>query len=279
MHCLRLLALLLLAAPVFGADTGLEFSGVLTDGEKTRVALTDKAKGQTVWLETGGILNGYTFASYRPKDETVVLRRDGQDFPLRLTIAKSPEPARAATGVLGATLSLPPDPAPPGATAPMTGVAAAVPANSPATGPTAPPNANDAGAAGGTLAANAGPISGAPVDPQNPALVATTPIVLQPTSTIPGAANPAPTAVATVVPLPAQPTPAANPTDVASVPAPMTPVNALTATGPATSVSVRAGDTMEQISARTGVPLPQLQVMNPGVNPRSLKAGEVIRIR
>jgi len=42
---------------------------------------------------------------------------------------------------------------------------------------------------------------------------------------------------------------------------------------------VRAGDSLSVISARTGVPLPTLESLNPGVSSNSLQVGQRLRLR
>jgi LysM domain len=42
---------------------------------------------------------------------------------------------------------------------------------------------------------------------------------------------------------------------------------------------VKAGDTLARIAARTGVPLPRLQALNPSVDPQTLVTGQRIRLR
>jgi hypothetical protein len=42
---------------------------------------------------------------------------------------------------------------------------------------------------------------------------------------------------------------------------------------------VKAGDNLSTISARTHVPLPTLEALNPKVNPQSLQTGQRLRLR
>jgi LysM repeat protein len=42
---------------------------------------------------------------------------------------------------------------------------------------------------------------------------------------------------------------------------------------------VRSGDSLSVISARTGVPLPTLESLNPGVSSNSLQVGQRLRLR
>lgn len=43
--------------------------------------------------------------------------------------------------------------------------------------------------------------------------------------------------------------------------------------------TVRSGDSLSVISARTGVPLPTLESLNPGVSSSSLQVGQRLRLR
>jgi len=43
--------------------------------------------------------------------------------------------------------------------------------------------------------------------------------------------------------------------------------------------TVKSGDTLSAISATTGVSLPTLEQLNPGVNPGALQAGQRLRLR
>lgn len=47
----------------------------------------------------------------------------------------------------------------------------------------------------------------------------------------------------------------------------------------AKSYLVRSGDSLSVISARTGVPLPALETLNPGVSSSSLQPGQRLRLR
>jgi LysM repeat protein len=47
----------------------------------------------------------------------------------------------------------------------------------------------------------------------------------------------------------------------------------------AKSYTVQSGDTLSAISAKTGVSLPLLEQLNPGVNPGALQAGQKLRLR
>ena len=42
---------------------------------------------------------------------------------------------------------------------------------------------------------------------------------------------------------------------------------------------VKSGDSLSVISVRTGVPVPTLESLNPGVNPNALQTGQRLRLR
>jgi LysM repeat protein len=42
---------------------------------------------------------------------------------------------------------------------------------------------------------------------------------------------------------------------------------------------VKSGDTLSNISAKTGVPLPTLETLNPNINPNALQTGQRLRLR
>jgi hypothetical protein len=80
---LRLATFLGLAATTpLRAD--VEFVGILATSQTTHFALGDTATGRTDWVERGRVFAGFTVISYEPKEETLLLRRDGQDLRLRL---------------------------------------------------------------------------------------------------------------------------------------------------------------------------------------------------
>lgn len=67
-----------------GARAEVEFVGVLVTSQQSRFALHDTASGRTEWLEIGGGFAGFTVAAYQPAADTLVLRREGKEQPLRL---------------------------------------------------------------------------------------------------------------------------------------------------------------------------------------------------
>jgi LysM repeat protein len=43
--------------------------------------------------------------------------------------------------------------------------------------------------------------------------------------------------------------------------------------------TVRSGDTLSQISVKTGVSVPTLEALNPGINPNALQTGQRLKLR
>jgi hypothetical protein len=80
-----LLASLLMAT--FATSTAraeIEFVGILATSHARHFALGDSTSGRTEWVVTGGTFGGYTVVAYEPKDDTLLLRRDGNILRLRL---------------------------------------------------------------------------------------------------------------------------------------------------------------------------------------------------
>jgi hypothetical protein len=72
---------------IFGPSTSradIEFIGILATSQARHFALGDTATGKTDWVTLGNTFGGYTVASYEPRDDTLLLRRDGSDLRLRL---------------------------------------------------------------------------------------------------------------------------------------------------------------------------------------------------
>ena len=82
--------LLLAVLPVcaVAADLGIEFTGVLVMSDQTQVALTISTTGSTSWVTVGQKFSGYVVSAFDPKDEVVVLTKDGVPTRLRLKTAK-----------------------------------------------------------------------------------------------------------------------------------------------------------------------------------------------
>jgi LysM repeat protein len=72
---------------------------------------------------------------------------------------------------------------------------------------------------------------------------------------------------------------AAKSTTSVSVPAVVNPAVAHREFSKARFYTVRAGDSLSVISAKTGVPLPTLESLNPGVNPAAIQAGQRLKLR
>jgi LysM repeat protein len=180
------------------AEPAVEFSGVLTENGKARVALTDKATGFTRWVESGAEFNGYTVANYDAKEETVTVKKDGAEYRLPLVSSKSHSSTTsvASNGGSGGALvpasasgsaGMPtgPTPAPAASGAPAGVPPPAVPTAPPIT-PGPPPPATAPSTATG---ASATPPPAAPLDtptavPQQPPASGTMTYVAQPGDTL-----------------------------------------------------------------------------------------------
>jgi len=82
---------ILAAATRIGAAESVEFTGVLASEQGMRIALRETEGGTSRWLARGEAFHGYTFKEFDPKEETVVLGKDGADIRLRLITAKVKE--------------------------------------------------------------------------------------------------------------------------------------------------------------------------------------------
>jgi len=87
MHLRNLLLLTLLPVCAVAADLGIEFTGVLVTADKTQVALTILATGSTSWVTVGQKFSGCVVSEFDPKEEVVVLTKDGVPTRLRLKTA------------------------------------------------------------------------------------------------------------------------------------------------------------------------------------------------
>ena len=87
---------MMLALGLRAAESNIEFAGVLTAEGRTRIALTDKSKKSTTWVEPGQQFNGYTVARYEEKEEAVYLKKGGQETRLGLIASKTVEARPAA---------------------------------------------------------------------------------------------------------------------------------------------------------------------------------------
>lgn len=89
---LALLPSVLLAA----ARDEIEFSAVVVLPGKTSVRLVQKATGSAAWIPIGQSFEGYVVSAFEPKEETVVLVKDGATLRVRLNTAKVQEGKPAA---------------------------------------------------------------------------------------------------------------------------------------------------------------------------------------
>jgi hypothetical protein len=82
---------LMMAAVLRGAESDIEFAGIITAEGKTRIALTDKTRKSTTWVEPGQQFNGYTVARYDEKEEAVYVTKGGKETRLGLIASKTTE--------------------------------------------------------------------------------------------------------------------------------------------------------------------------------------------
>ena len=66
------------------------FSGVAHDSKGDLLGLSDPENGESQWLMVGQTFKGYLLVSYDANTATLLVRKDGADFFLRLTGAKIP---------------------------------------------------------------------------------------------------------------------------------------------------------------------------------------------
>lgn len=292
----------------YGAEPSITFSGVLTSGDTTYVALTDTATRSTRWVQTGEEFNGYAIARYDATSDAVFLRKGADEIRLPLALAKTVEPTRSA-------------PANPGATTPnATAIAAAVRANLRLLATAGQQLRSRLGVASvsyNDLVGPGKPISSlAPVagetystlnfSPDVTAISVTTSdgatvtLDLQPPITRPATgvesnppATPVPPGPVTAGTAPTSAPPANTPATTGKQPPPATESQTVAAqppnvdekrpaTGrqpPSPSYTVQGGDTLQSIAIANGVSLQQLQELNPTLHGSSLRPGETIRIR
>jgi LysM repeat protein len=87
------------------AEPKFEFSGVMTNEGKTRIALTDKTSGATTWVEPGEKYLGYSIDRYDAKEDAIFLKKDGSETRLSLIAAKTPAAANTNVAAASATAS------------------------------------------------------------------------------------------------------------------------------------------------------------------------------
>src|SRR5690349_21017060 len=80
---------LAVAALLKAAEPEIEFAGIITAEGKTRIALTDKSKKTTTWVQPGETFNGYTVTRYEATEEAVYLKKGGQEKRLGLIASRT----------------------------------------------------------------------------------------------------------------------------------------------------------------------------------------------
>jgi LysM repeat protein len=276
-------------ALVGATDTGIAFSGVLTAGGKTRIALTDTAKKTTTWVEPGAEFNGYTVARYDAKEEAVFLKKGGQETRLGLVAAKTPD-ARPAAG---------PDPS---TSAQATTVAirsnlrtlaaaarqyqaergVSTVSYTDLVGPDKPIKELKPVAGEDYSTLNFGPnVTAVSVTTANGATISFEMPPPASAAAVAGANIPAPLpaapSAATVGVASPAPAPAA---DAASANIPVEPLPATGRQPASPSYTIQGGDTWQKISEATGVPITQLKQLNPTILEGSpLPSGQTIKVR
>jgi LysM repeat protein len=301
------IAMISVASLVAAAEPGIEFSGVMTTGGKTQLALTNTATKTTTWVEPGEQFNGYTIARYDPKEDAVFIKKGGEETRLGLVVPKTTE--SRPTALSGATNLA--------ATVDATATANAIRANLRQLASMARQYLIEHGTASVTYSDLVGPDKLIkelkPIAGENystlsfgPNVTAVSVITANGATIaldIPSASAPATNAAATAQTSPPSTTaapaaapvssPAAsNPPAIAatasptpSTPAPTVPSapEALEPTGrqPASpNYTIQGGDTWQKISESTGVTVQRLKELNPTIlegNP--LPSGQSIRIR
>ena len=248
-------------AAVRAADTPLEFSGVLTADGKTRIALTDPVTTVTQWVEPGEEFKGYTVARYDAKDEAVFVKRNGREFRIPLATAKTAT-AAGSPATLATTNAIR------GNLRTLAAAARQYQLERRVT------NVSFADLVGpGKFIGELKPVAG-----ENYSTLSFGPDVTAVSVTTDGGVtvalelNPAAGAVA-VATSPAASVPPATAAVPAESPSPTgrEPV--------AANYVTQGGETWQKISETTGVPVKELQRLNPAVNGSSLPSGQTIRIR
>jgi len=75
-------------APAPANDTPPELRGVLISGADQRFALTLPGGARTAWAGVGESYEGWKLASYNQADETLVVKKDGQEVSIKLASSK-----------------------------------------------------------------------------------------------------------------------------------------------------------------------------------------------
>lgn len=268
-------------AVLSAAEPTIEFTGVLTAGGKTRIALTDKTQKTTTWVEPGEVFNGYTIDRYDAKEDAIFLKKGGQETRIGLVASKS-TPGKPAQL----------DAASPSTQAMSTSIQSNLRQLTNAArqyqlerGVTTV-GYNDlvgpdklikelkpvAGENYSTL--NFGPnVTAVSVTTSTGAIVA-----LEVPPSVVGSVSPTPASPVVPTTLPALPAATAVPALPTATTSETLPPLGRPATGP--SYMIRSGDTWQRVSESTGIPVPQLRQMNPTfLDGTNLPAGQTLRIR
>jgi len=286
--CAALAGVFWFVSLVDAGEPAIAFSGVMTAGGNTRIALTDTATKATAWVQPGDDFKGHTVAGYDAKAETVTLKKSGQETRLRLISSKAPDVSGSNAAANAAVVDT---------------MIAAVRGNLRQLAAAARQYQLERGVSSAGFSDLVGPdklikelkpvagenYSTLNFGPNVTAVSVTTASGATVTLDLPPTSGAASNASSVPTPLP---TPAPNPQGgaapvIPSLGAPATaatPLPAATAlpvTPPALPVyTIQTGDTWQRISAATGVPIQQLRQLNPGLLDGSpLPPGQTIRTR
>jgi LysM repeat protein len=275
LRCAGLLGVVSFMSLVRAADVPVEFSGVMTAGKQTRIALTDTASKTTTWVEPGQVFKGYTVARYDSKEEAVFLKKSGQETRLSLASSKATEAAGPAVAANATTPDL---------------TVAAIRANLRHLAQAARQYQNERGVSSVGFSDLVGP--GKPIKElrsvagENYSALNFGPhVTAVSVTTATGVTVPLElmSAITTGVKAPSPAATAPSPEVLATAPQSGTPTTGLAPTGrvPVTpNYTVQNGDTWEKISAATGVPVQQLKEQNPTIlEGHPLPIGQSIKTR
>lgn len=76
-------------ASSLAAAENIEFTGVMVEGTRVKIALREKASTASRWLSPGESFLDYSFKAYDATSESVVLVKNGAETKLRLVDAKT----------------------------------------------------------------------------------------------------------------------------------------------------------------------------------------------
>jgi LysM repeat protein len=290
------------------ADPAIEFSGVLTTGDKTRLALTDSSTKTTTWVEPGQNFKGYTVARYDAKEDAVYLRRGTQETRLALVSAKAPDASRSPATVATQAGANAADSTAVAIRANLRLLASAARQYQEQRGVTTASYADLVGA--GKIIRELRPVAGEDYStlsfgPNVTGVNVTTSSGMTVALDLPtGATAPSNVSIATRVSnSPTNPVATAGaaaspstPSAIAGSTSTIPPVGSLTvpdATSPGSQAleptgrpiasptyMIQGGDTWQKVSERTGVPVQQLKQLNPSIlDGAALPTGQAIRVR